>query len=59
MVRARAMIYKVVVQTMLLYRIKIWLVMEAMLKVLEGLHQRLDHRIAGMSDRRVGEYEWK
>ena len=46
--RAREMMYKAVVQMVLLYSIDIWEVMEAMLKVLEGLPHWLDQRIAGI-----------
>ena len=54
-VRARAMIFKVVLQTVLLYGEERWVVMEATLKVMEGLHNRVDRKIPGMSYWRVRE----
>ena len=50
MVQEWEMVYKVVVQMVLLYGSDSWVVTEAMLKVLEGFHHRVAHRIAGISD---------
>ena len=56
---ARVMMYKSVVQTLLLYGSESWVVTGAMLKVMEGFHHRLAQRIAGMSDRKVMEGGWE
>ena len=53
------MLHELVVQTVLLYGVKIWVVMVEMLKVLEGLHHRLVRRIVGTKDRRMAEGEWE
>ena len=53
------MLYKVVAQTVLLYGSESWVVTGAMLKVLEGLHNILDRRIAGMTAWRVDDGEWE
>ena len=55
--QARAMMYKAVVQTVLLYGRRSWVVTEAMLKVLEGFHHQVDRRRVWMSAWRVWE-EW-
>ena len=47
-VQTWVMIYKAVVQMVLLYGSKSWVVIEAMLKVMEVLHHRVDHRMAGI-----------
>ena len=54
-VQARAMIYKVVVQIVILYGSNSWVVMEVILKVVGGYHYQVDQRIAGMSYWQVGE----
>ena len=59
MVRARAMLYKVVAQTVLLYGSKIWVVMGEMLKVMEGFHHQVSRRISGNMDWRTDEGEWE
>ena len=43
------MIFKAVVQMVLLYGSESWVVTYVMLKVLEGFHHWVDRRIAGMS----------
>ena len=43
------MIYNAVVQAVLLYRSKIWVVMDSMVTVLEGFHHRIARLIAGMT----------
>ena len=45
--REQEILHELVVQTVLLYGVKIWVVMVEMLKVLEGLHHRLVRRIVG------------
>ena len=52
--RAWSMMYKAVVQTVLLYRREIWVLTETILKILEGFHHCVAQRTAGMSHRRVG-----
>ena len=47
--QARLMMYKSVIQTMLIYRSDSWVIMDAMLKVLEGFHHQVDCHIAGIS----------
>ena len=47
-VRMLGMMYKAVVQLVLVYRSKIWVVKDSMLKVLEGLHHQAARRIMGM-----------
>ena len=49
MVRSQALIYKSLVQTMLLYGVNSWVVTEAMLKVVLGLRHRVARRIVGIS----------
>ena len=49
-VQARLIIYKVVVQTVLLYRSKIWVLIDVILKVLERFHHRVAWRMAGILD---------
>ena len=51
--QARVVLYKAVVQSVLLYGSKIWLVTGAMLKVLEGLHNQVVIIIMGMMERRT------
>ena len=53
-----AMMYKEVVNTVLLYGSESWVVTDAMLKVMEGFHHILAQRIAGMKARRVREGGW-
>ena len=58
-VRVQGMLYKEIVQSVLLYGRDIWVVMRAMLKVLEGLYHRTARRVAGddgatYDERRVG-----
>ena len=56
--REREMMYKLVVQTEFLYGSKSWLVMDDMLKVLEGFHHRVDRSIAEIPGWRVREEGW-
>ena len=51
--QARVVLYKAVVQSVLLYGSKIWLVTGAMLKVLEGFHNQVVIIIMGMMERRT------
>ena len=47
MVRVQEMLYKAVVQRVLLYGREIWVVNRAMLNFLEGFHHRVDSQILG------------
>ena len=57
-VKAQAMIYKAVVQAVLLYGIKIWVVTDVMMMVLEGFHHRIVRGIVGITARRGADREW-
>ena len=48
-VQAQAMMYKSLVQTVLIYESESWVVMDEMLKVLEGFHHQVAWSITGMS----------
>ena len=54
------MLYKSVAQSVLIYGSDIWVVMGAMLKVLEGLHHRVARRITGITEWSTtsGDWEW-
>ena len=52
------MIYKAVIQTVLLYISESWVVTDEMLKVLEGLYHQVDQRITGMSSQKIREGGW-
>ena len=58
-VGAQAMMYKALVHVLFIYMRYSWLVMDAMLKVLEGFYHRLFWRIVGMTSRQVGEGGWE
>ena len=58
-VRAREMMYKEVVQAVILYGRDSWVLTDEMPTVLKGLCQQVDPMIAGMSDRQVGEGGWE
>ena len=47
--KASTMLYKEVVQVVLLYGREIWVVPDAMMMVLEVFHHRIDRCIAGMT----------
>ena len=51
---AQSMVYKVGVQTVLIYGSDTWVVTDEMLEFLEEFHPRVDHQIAGMSAQQVG-----
>ena len=55
----RAVFYKAVVQEFLLYTSDIWVIMDAMMKVLEGLHHHINQRIAGKTICQVGVEGWE
>ena len=55
------MIYKEVVQTVLQYRSKSWVITDSMMKVLELFHHWISVRLTGKKARRIGKkgWEWK
>ena len=59
-IKARPMIYKAVVQVVLLYGIEIWMVTGSMMMVLGGFHNSIAIWIAGMTERKgdSGGWEW-
>ena len=46
-VRARERIFKLVVQMVLVYGSKSWVITDAIMKVLEGIHHRIVRKIIG------------
>ena len=59
LVRARAMFYKTVVQTVLLYRRSSWVIRWAMVKVMEAFNYRITRRIMGKTARSTREEFWE
>ena len=59
-VKSQAMMYNVVVQTVLIYGCESWVVKGVMMMVLEGFHHIVARRLAGLMARRGknGEWEW-
>ena len=57
-VRAKDMFYKVVLQAVLMYGSEIWVITEAMMKVMEGFHYSITQRISGNTEWKVGEEGW-
>ena len=53
------MMYKAVVQMVLLYGIESWVVTDTRLKVLGGFHHQVDWWIAGISALKFGEGGWE
>ena len=58
-VQARGTMYKVVIQSVLLYVSESWVVTGSMMKVLEGFHHRAARRIIGMTATRGTGEEWE
>ena len=58
-IKTQEMIYKAVVQAVLLYSRKIWVVMDVMIMVLDGFHNSIARRIAGMTAQRGDGREWE
>ena len=58
MIKAREMVYKEVVQVVLLYGRKIWVVTDAMMTVLEGFNHRFVRRTMGMTVKKGYSREW-
>ena len=55
MMRSRKMLYKAVVQTVLLYRINSWVITGVIMEVLEEFHHQITRRLRGKMSGRVGE----
>ena len=53
-IKAREIMYKAVVQAVLLYGRKPWAVTDAMMKVLELFHNSITRHITGMTERKGG-----
>ena len=49
--KARSVLYKIVVQTVLISWCASWVVTDAMMTVLEGFHHTVDWRLVGLMDR--------
>ena len=58
-VRSREMMYKAVVQTVLIYGSGSWVVTDVILKVVDGFHHQVAWRITGVSAWQVKEVEWE
>ena len=58
MVQAWGILYKSVVQLVLLYLSESWSVTGYMLKLLEVFHHRVSRSIAGITARRITSREW-
>ena len=58
-VHHQEIIYKAVVQKILLYGIEIWVVMGSILKVLEGLYHQLARRIVVKTDWHTVDRDWE
>ena len=54
----RAMMYKAAVQTVIIYGRESWVVTEATLKVMEGLHNWFAWRISEIPDSQIREGDW-
>ena len=59
-IKSRAMMYKAVVQAVLLYGRIIWVMTDAMIMVIEGFHHRISRSNTGRTERKgdFGEWEW-
>ena len=57
-VQSCGMMYKVVPQSVLMYRSESWVVTREMVKFLEGFHHRASRRITGMTVKRMADREW-
>ena len=47
------------VQAVLIYGSEIWVITDAMMKVLEGFHHHIDRKITGNTERRFGAEGWE
>ena len=57
-IKAWKIMYKAVVQMVIMYGIEIWVFTDVMMAVLEGFHHRISIRIEGMMARRGNGGEW-
>ena len=57
-VKSQAMVCKAVVQSVLMYGSKIWVITDAMMMILEGFYHRITRRVAGMTAHRGDGREW-
>ena len=58
-VQSKSMLYKEVVQAVLIYGGNIWVVTDAMMKVMELFHHRIAQRISGKMTWRVRVEGWE
>ena len=58
-VRARVVLYKSVVQAVLVYRSDRWFIVDVLKKVLEGLHHHISWRITGNTAHKFREEGWE
>ena len=58
-IKAREMIYKAVVQEVLMYGIERWVVMDVMMTVLEGFHHSISRQIVEITVWRGNIREWE
>ena len=58
-IKAQEIVYKLLVQDLLLYGIKNWLVKDVMMMVLEIFHQNISRHIVGMTKRNGYSREWE
>ena len=57
-VKARAVLYKAVVHTVLIYECDSWVVTDAMMTVVEVFHHRVAWRLLGLTVIRGDDGEW-
>ena len=57
-VRARDMLYKAVVQAVLIYGSEIWVITDTIMNFLEGFHQRSTQSIMGKTEQQVRAEGW-
>ena len=58
MVRDREILYKLVVQTVLLYMRASWVITESMMEMLEVFNHQISRRLTGKTDRSIWEEIW-
>ena len=59
LIKARTMMYKAVVQAVILYGRKIWVATDEMMAVLEVFHNRIAGPISGTTARKSNDREWE
>ena len=57
--KTQEIMYKALFQAVLLYVIKIWVVADAMMMVIEEFHHRVARLIAGMKPKKSDSGEWE